>query len=265
MMSLSKLLRSPVIGDSIIIGTYRQDLEIDRDIARVVSRVLPSVEIVTSTEGRKLVPIRHISHLYDKICQLEGELARERRKTTEWVETEGQRIEKETREKAHTAGLDKGHQEGYRQGLDKGQTEARKVVASFDGLIRDAVRQRQQLLEEARQKILEMVIEIARKVTFEAARIDPDITAEIISNIIRKLTDKSKIKVKVNPDHLAAIEQQIERFKSDSTAIKDIAIEPDARVRSGGCYIETPTGDVDVRLETQMDIIAGTLTAGEDQ
>ncbi|MCX6826903.1 MAG: FliH/SctL family protein, partial [candidate division Zixibacteria bacterium] len=79
----------------------------------------------------------------------------------------------------------------------------------------------------------------------------------------KKLVDKSKIKVKVNPDQLPLMEQQIEHFKGSSTAIKEIIIEPDARVRHCGCFIETPTGDVDARVESQMEIVAETLSEVE--
>ena len=67
----------------------------------------------------------------------------------------------------------------------------------------------------------------------------------------------------VHPDHVPLIEQQIERFKGNSTIIKEIQIEGDARVRHGGCFIETPTGDIDARVESQMEIIVEALNEVE--
>ena len=94
--------------------------------------------------------------------------------------------------------------------------------------------------------------------------IDPEVTAGIIAGTIERLVDKSKIKIKVHPDHLPIIEQQIDRFKGDSNAVKEIAIEPDNRVRYGGCFIETPTGDIDARVDSQLDIIAEEIGTFED-
>ena len=125
--------------------------------------------------------------------------------------------------------------------------------------MKDAVRQREVLYEEAHSRILDLVTKISRKVTFEAARIDPEITAQIISGTIKRLVDKSRIKVKVHPDHLPLLEQQIDHFRGDSTAIKELTIEADSRVRYGGCFIETPTGDIDARVESQIEIIAEAL------
>lgn len=212
-----------------IIGEYRVDIEADQLSEKKLATKFSDINVITSVEGRKLIPIQ-------EIIKIEQRLIRDK-------ETEYKR----------------GCQDGYRQGKAEGHLEAQKVIDNFATLIMDAVRQREILYEEAHSKILDMVINISRKVTFEAARVDPDITAQIISGAIKKLVDKSKIKVKVHQDHLPLLEQQIEQFRGDSTAIKELAIEADSRVRYGGCFIETPTGDIDARLESQIEIIAEAL------
>ena len=59
------------------------------------------------------------------------------------------------------------------------------------------------------------------------------------------------------------VEQNINTYLKGSTAIKELAIVPDARVRYGGCFIETPNGDIDARLESQFEILADALLANE--
>ncbi|MEW6014973.1 MAG: FliH/SctL family protein [Candidatus Zixiibacteriota bacterium] len=226
---MSKLLQCAVTEERVIIGEYRADIEADRMAEKQLASRFPDVQVTTSLEGRKLIPIQEIFKIEERMRR----------------DTELQR--------------QKGYEEGYNKGISEGQKEARKVVANFSGLITDAVKQREILYEDARRKILELVLQIARKVTFDAARIEPDITAGIIAGTIKKLTDKSKIKVKVHPDHLPHIEQQLDRFRGDSTAVKELVIEADSRVLCGGCFIETPTGDVDARIDSQLDIIAEAL------
>ena len=163
------------------------------------------------------------------------------------------------------AAYKKGCDEGYKKGLDEGHADARKVIDNFASVTKEAIKQREVLYNDARRKILDLVIEIARKITFDSARIDHDVTAGIISSVIDRLVDKTRVKVKVHPDHYPVMDQQIDRFKSDSTAIKEITIEPDPRVRYGGCYIETPTGDIDARVESQMDIIEKAFIEDENE
>jgi flagellar assembly protein FliH len=228
-MSSSKVIESGISGDKVIIGEYRADLEADRVAEERIKSQFLGINILTTIEGKKLVPIQELVKIEEQI--------------------QGEKSEVEQR----------GYIKGYEEGLSKGHEEAQKVIDNFASLLKDAERQRRVLFDEAHRKILELVTKIASKVTYNAARLDPDITASIIAGTIAKLVEKSKIKVKVNPDHLPHIEQQIDRFKGDSTAIKDIAIEPDSRVRYGGCFIETPTGDIDARIDSQMEIVGKAL------
>ena len=237
MMSLSNRLINPqVVNEKVVIGDFRSDIVIDRNAEDVVRHEFPEVEIITSVEGNKLVLIASLLGLDTRLKE----------------EDEQRRIEaleaaKDSRES--------GYKNGYQDGLDKGHEEAQEVINNFGSLINAATKQRDFLYQDAKKNILELVTSIAKKITFGAARTDPDVTAGIIAGVIDKIVDKTKIKVKVHPEHYPSIEQQIDRFKGDSTAIKDISIEPDTRVRMGGCYIETPSGDIDARVESQMEII----------
>jgi len=119
-------------------------------------------------------------------------------------------------------------------------------------------------LTEAKIKILELILKISRKLTFAAVEFDPQVTMSIISGTIEQLLDKRNIKVKVHPDHLPELEQHIDKFMGSNTAIKEFNIEADPRIRAGGCFIETPSGDIDARLESMYDVIKQALLDGED-
>jgi flagellar assembly protein FliH len=81
--------------------------------------------------------------------------------------------------------------------------------------------------------------------------------------MIDQLVDKSRLKIKVHPDHLPIMEQNIDRFLQNSTAIKELTFEADPRVRMGGCFIETPSGDIDARLESEFEIIENAILGGD--
>jgi len=231
---LSKLFHAAVGSEKVVIGEYRADIEADRQAEKRLASVFLGINVFTNVEGKKLVPIQELLKIEEQM-----------------------RVGKETASK-------EGFDRGYKEGLSKGHAEAKKVIDNFAKLIQDAIKEREVLYDEARSKILELVLKIAKKVTFDAARIDSEVTASIIDGTINKLVERSKIKIKVHPDHLPLIEQQIDRFRGDSNVVKEMIIEPDTRVRYGGCFIETPSGDIDARVETQMDVIAEAINAYED-
>ena len=231
---MSKLIRQAKPVSTVFIGEKQLDLEQETQAAEKLSVILPLVSVVTDTKGSMLIPVQEVTKIEETLIQ-------EKQKSFE-----------------------EGRAEGHQRGLNEGLSEARKILEKFDRAIADAVSQREALLEEAKQKVLDLVIQISRKVTYDAVRIDPETNLALISGVIDGLIDRSRLKIKVNPDYLPIIEQGIDRFLEGSTSIKEIAIEPDSRVRYGGCFIETPTGDIDARLESQFEVIEDALRIGEE-
>lgn len=235
MISSSKIIRTPVSESAVFIGERHLDFEMESKAEKQLAVLFPIVSVVTDADGAKLIPIQEVFKIEDVL--------------------------KKELEKAHQQGFEKGHRAGLNEGLE----EAAKVSRQFDQAIRDVVQQREAVLEEAREKVLDLVIEISKKVTFDAIEVDPETTLAMISGVIETLIDRSRLKIKVNPDHHPIVEQNINRFLTNSTAIKEIAIEPDPRVRFGGCFIETPTGDIDARLESQFEVIKEVLVSGDEE
>lgn len=221
-----------------MIGQYSSDQERERQAELLIEQTYPELMVVKSVEGKKQVPLQDLLTLDERI-------------RTEMKET-------------YVKGHEEGFKEGHSQGVHEGREEARRVVASLSGLLEDITNQRHQLLAEAKEKILELILKISKRLTFTSAEFDPNITMSIINGTIDQLLDKRNIKVKVHPDHLPELEQHIDKFKGNHTAIKEFIIEPDPRIRVGGCFIETPAGDIDARLESMYDVIKQAILEGEE-
>lgn len=229
---MSKILRYITEGPTVSIGENQLDVTAEAQAETRLGQLFPVVSVITNPDGSKMIPILEVVKLEQK-------------------------LEEECR-KAHQTG----HDEGYKNGLDKGLDEAREVLKRFESAINDTVKQRAAILEEAKQKIMELVLQISKKVTFDALDIDREATIAIIEGVINRLVDRSKLRIKVHPSYLPLVEQNMDRFLSGSTAIKELQFEADPRVRLGGCFIETPNGDIDARLESQFEVIADTLQTG---
>ncbi len=236
-MSLSKIIRHVKAAPSVPIGQQQVDREEMESSERKLSHLLPMVNVVTDSAGMKLIPIVEVSKIERAFVQEIGD--------------------------AEKLGFERGFDDGHTQGLNEGLTKSREVSRQFADAIRDAIDQRQILLEEAKQQVLKLVLQISRKVTHDAVDADPELVAKMIRGVIDSLIDPSRLKIKVSTKYLPIVEQNINEFLKGSTAIKDIAIEADPRVISGGCFIETPGGDIDARLESQFEVVAEQLEAGE--
>ena len=226
---MSKIIRYATAAPTIFIGDRQLDLRAEKSAEERLGQVFPLVSLITDPDGAKMIPVNEVVKLEEKLRQ--------------------------DCEEARQEGLKQGHETGLQEGLN----EARKVLSQFESAIQDAVNQRSALLEEAKQQILDLVIQISKKVTYEAMEIDRDATVALIESVINGLVDRSRLKIKVHPNHLPVLEQNMDRFLGSSTAIKDLSFEADPRVRMGGCFIETPTGDIDARLESQFEVVTDAL------
>lgn len=236
---MSRILRHTRDARTIVIGERHLDTDAEDRAELRLSELFPAVTVMTAPDGQRLIPIAEI---------LKIEEAYQREVTT-----------------ARQTGLEAGYKKGHHEGLERGRDEARKVLQQLNQAIKDSIEQREAILDEARDKVLELVVKVSRKVTFDSIDINREATAAIIAGVIDQLVDRSQLKIKVHPDHLAVVEQNIDRFLVGSTTIKEIKIEADPRVRFGGCFIETPNGDIDARLESQFDVIEDALHGNEDE
>ncbi len=230
---MSKIVRHINQSPTVYIGDKHVDIEKELAANRILSEFFPDVAVISSTEGKKLIPIREFTKI------------------------------KEAMDKVMNGSWERGNREGYQRGLQQGQTEAANVIHEFDNAVKNAISERHRLYEEAKANILSLVSKISKKVTYEAVAIDPEITLKIICGVIEKLIDKSSIKIKINPAHLPVVEQNVDKFLKTDSTIKQYKIEGDSRVKYGGCLIETPTGDIDARLESQFEIVNQALATGD--
>lgn len=230
---MSKIIRFTTEAPAIYIGERQRDLQSETRAEQKLAALFPKVSFVTDPDGARLIPINEV-YKFEQVVE---------------------RVQDES--------YKSGYKQGYAEGLEKGRDEARKVLSQFDQAIKDAINQREVMLQESRDKILDLVIKISRKVTFDALECDREATVTMIARIIDTLVDRSRLVIKVHPDHLAIVEQNIDRFLQNSTAIKEIRFEADSRVKFGGCFIETPTGDIDARIESQFDVISDAVLGAE--
>ncbi|MBU8934568.1 MAG: hypothetical protein KOO62_11265 [candidate division Zixibacteria bacterium] len=232
---MSKLIRNASVGATVYVGDRHVDWDRERQAEQHLAKMFPVVAIMTDADGVKFIPIEEVFKM----------------------------------EKLHNQALanakEEGRKLGHKAGLSEGLIKAEKVLHQFETAVMDSISQRESLLEEARQNVLELVFQMARKVTYDAIKLDPEVNCEIISGVIDSLVDRSRLKIRVNPDHLPIVEQNIDAFLKGATSIKEISIAPDPRVRYGGCFIETPNGDIDARLESQFEVLEDALLSDREE
>lgn len=162
------------------------------------------------------------------------------------------KLEQEAREKGYEQGHAQGHAQGYAKGMDQGKTEVAESLARLGEIIASLDKFREDKLNELSPQIIELSLEIAIKIVHKEIDLDRDVILAVADDAIHKAGEKAEFAViRVNPLDYEAMIAHIDMLKEQS-GLKNITVEPSPAISPGGCYIETPTGEIDARVEEQI-------------
>jgi flagellar assembly protein FliH len=179
--------------------------------------------------------------------------------------TEGQKLRQlaQQHEIAVKQAFQNGYAEGQAAGSQQGLAEARRVEAQLATTISALVNYRQSVFDQAKPQLLELAFAIADKITASRAVAESDTVMETINRCIAEILDKTRLKIRVNPEQCEFIKTRVDELSKAHDAIAATTVESDSRVSVGGCVIETDSGSADARLESQLRLLRDKLIALE--
>lgn len=151
----------------------------------------------------------------------------------------------------------------YRNGMDEGRRQAERGLANVFKSLRDGVTAltglRSRLLKESEEDLLKLSVMIARKIVQREITQDPAILASIIAAAVGGCAERDRVVVRLNPGDYGVVAANRQTFLAGIGDDAPITFTPDEAVGPGGCLVETATGTVDARIESQLDEIYRTL------
>lgn len=146
--------------------------------------------------------------------------------------------------------------EGYQEGL----SEAKEDIERVKEAIGEFFNAKQEVYDSIAPDILEISLDIAKKIIKKEMTENPDILLNNIKDILKGLSkEETKIILKVNPVQVAMLKQEIPEAMSTAGLEAKVIIIPDETVMEGGCMITTTNGVIDATIETQLAIISEVL------
>jgi flagellar assembly protein FliH len=120
-----------------------------------------------------------------------------------------------------------------------------EAIESVNGL-------RERIVQECEDDLLRLVMMIAKQVIRHELAQDRKILAQFVSEAVSGLSDQSDIVICFNPDDYRLVSANRQFYLAGVSDKLQVTIKPDDQVTVGGCMVETATGLVDARLETQL-------------
>lgn len=170
--------------------------------------------------------------------------SREARRILAEAETEANHI----RQTAYEEGIKSGKDEGYKKGV----LEASGLKSEAERLLAESRADYENALDKAEEAVVELIIDISRKLIGDIADIRPDV---IVSLVRRGLTDATvggTVVIHVSADDYSAAVENREIIQSFIEGSSTVEIMKDLSLQKSDCIIETPYGNIDCSLDRQF-------------
>lgn len=165
---------------------------------------------------------------------------------------------------AKIAGIrQKAHEEGMAEGLKRGaaqqKQELAQLVSSLSGLLSELTNVRKEFLSRIENEVLDLSFAIAEKVLNREVAADKEVICTVLRGALSKIVDQEGMRIRVNPEDYRYLTEISREPFPGLEGIKNDMLEEDATIGRGGVVIVSVLGEVDARLDQQMNLLKDAL------
>ncbi|MEW6202606.1 MAG: FliH/SctL family protein, partial [bacterium] len=169
---------------------------------------------------------------------------------------DAENAKKEAYSGGYSTGEETGFKEGYQAGYTKGKNQSIEEIKNSLNMISRTIEElkayRSDLLNEARNDIVKMAVNVAERVLHKEIMTDPNSVVSVVKNAIKKVNFKKQFLVHVNPLDLEVLQQQNDEIAALLESYELLKFAANPKVEPGGCIIQTESGTVDARVDRQF-------------
>lgn len=143
-------------------------------------------------------------------------------------------------------------QEGLAAGRQEAERELAEVVQQLRAIEAEMVERRDVLCEAVEPAAVALALAAAEQVVGAALAVRPELVVETLERAVRRLVERERVTVLVNPDALELLRQRAPEIAQQIGGIEHIDVQADRRIAPGGLLVQTPEGDVDARIDTRI-------------
>ncbi len=146
--------------------------------------------------------------------------------------------------------------EGYRAGLE----ESKQDILNLRNAITDLISSKKEIFEYIAPDILEISVDIARKIIKKEIEQNPETIIGMILEVMDNLSkDETKVTIKVNPMQADLVREELPKALKTKGTEARINVLADENIETGGCLFQTNNGIIDANLRTQIEILKEAL------
>ncbi|MGZ4105723.1 MAG: FliH/SctL family protein [Tumebacillaceae bacterium] len=152
---------------------------------------------------------------------------------------------------------------GYEDGFERARLDLEasyaERFAQIEHVYQTAMEDRRTYLAESEPMIVDLACEVARKIMLRESATDRSWVLDVVREALEEINDVGKIEVRVHPEDFELVNQNREGLRKEVPGQSEILVLPDRGVQAGGCVVHTAFGNIDARIDTQLDEVRKAL------
>ncbi|MDO9357036.1 MAG: FliH/SctL family protein [Solirubrobacteraceae bacterium] len=156
------------------------------------------------------------------------------------------------REAQRAAARTEGYAEGHAQGLAEARAQYTASITALQAAVAELTLRRDALCDAVEPAAVSLALAGAEQIVGAALGVKPELIENAARGAMRRLVQRDHVTVLVNPSDLEHMREFAQDLADQLGGIEQLDVQAERRVASGGVIVQTPTGDVDARLDTRM-------------
>ncbi|WP_179295401.1 flagellar assembly protein FliH [Bacillus sp. FJAT-45350] len=150
---------------------------------------------------------------------------------------------------------EQGFQEGYQIGQQEGQHSFDNLIAEAQNVVESAKDDYFKTIKNAEPIIIQLAMKVSKKIIGQSLSQDEDCWKHVLEQVINEVREHEHIKIYVPPKWYELTLKKKEELESMLPHRQELYIYPDNKLYSDGCIIETPFGQIDATIDSQLNEI----------
>ncbi len=207
---------------------------------------------------------RHIIDEMMKLAHSEAETIRDEAKAEaqtmlDEAAVQAEDVKEFARNEGYKAGYEAGEQAAQVAVREEMANELQQSVAQAEKLIAAAKFEGQEMILAAERQIIEITLAIASKVLAREIEENPMVILPIVKTALAKVKDQDEFNIRVEPEDYEVLLHAKHDLQMMLGRDQGITITADRTLAKGDCIIETPYGNVDAKIDTQLENVKKAL------
>jgi flagellar assembly protein FliH len=138
------------------------------------------------------------------------------------------------------------------------------LLPALSKVVADLQDAKQSWLRQWEEAGVRLAARMAEKILRRELSKDPQASLALIREALEMASGTTHARVLLNPTDHAALGKQTERLANEFSRISQVEFIPDSTITVGGCRVLTEQGEIDQRIEVQLERIVGELIGGNE-